>query len=86
MDSSSMITMDSSSSDGQRWCNGRWEGGMDVMGNGTAAAQWTAQWVTGDCQWMRGQLREQFLVFGWLVSLRHDCNEWQQRQWASKAA
>jgi hypothetical protein len=49
MDGGSVIAMDGGSSDGQRQCNGWWDDGVIVMGNGIAVTQWTAQWVADNC-------------------------------------
>jgi hypothetical protein len=43
MDGGGVIAMDTSSGDGQRQQNGQLDGKAIVIGNGMAAAQWTAQ-------------------------------------------
>jgi hypothetical protein len=50
MDGSSKIAMDGSSGDGQRWHNGWQDSRVTVMGDGTAVAQWMAQWAAEDCR------------------------------------
>jgi hypothetical protein len=49
MDGGSMIVMDGGSRDGQWRCNGWWDDGVIAMGNGMAAAQWTAQLAADNC-------------------------------------
>ncbi len=63
-----MILMDGDSGNGQWWCSWWQYSEVIPIGNGTAVAQWMAQWAADICQWMRGQRWEKCLVFGWLLS------------------
>ncbi len=53
MDNGSKIMMDGSSGNGQQLHNGRQDSKVDVMGNGTAVAQWMAQLAVNDCRQCR---------------------------------
>jgi hypothetical protein len=55
MDSGGLIAMDSGSGNRQRRRNGRQDGKVITMGDGTAVEQWMAQWVEDNCQRVKGQ-------------------------------
>jgi hypothetical protein len=48
MDGNSVIAMDGSSGNGQRWRNGWRDGGVIVMGEGMAVARWMAHLAADD--------------------------------------
>ncbi len=57
VDGSGKMAMDSGSGDEQWGHNGRQDGKEITMGNGTAVAQWMAQWAADDChQHRRGAM------------------------------